>query len=463
MRHFIARATPGLAGRSTTPRDSDGTRRRRPVQAERAPSRPRNSATADAWRHRRSVSPTPQPARARGSAARIAGSGVLVRVARTVEQVESFRDVWTGMARDEVQTDPDYFLWSLRGEPQVLRPHVLAVDRDGRTESMLVARLSQVRLPCKLGYTTVYAPVVRALSVVHEGLLGLEDDVVADAVLDELFAGLDQRRGGRPALPPAAARFASPRRGAGAVGLPRRVSGSRAPTCAGGSSCRRRSTSTSRRSRPATRKSIRRTASQVEKALGDRISIRSFRDAADLDEYLARRGVGRGADVPAQPRRGLPRRRAPAGAGADADGPRLVPELRPLPRRTARSHSSRARRTGPGSSPCARATTRRTATTGSVRTCSRRRSRISIDDPQLSVFDFGLGDAEYKRKLGHRSIEEGDLVVYARRARPIRINLARTGLHGVSSGVTTSLRKVSLLDTSKQWWRQRATQRDRRP
>ncbi len=95
------------------------------------------------------------------------------------------------MVGDEIQTDPDYFLWSLDGEPQVLRPHVLAVDRKGRTDAILVARLSETRLPCKLGYTTVYAPVVRALSVVRGGLLGDDDHGVAEAVLDELFAGLE--------------------------------------------------------------------------------------------------------------------------------------------------------------------------------------------------------------------------------------------------------------------------------
>ena len=83
-------------------------------------------------------------------------------------------------------------------------------------------------------------------------------------------------------------------------------------------------------------------------------------------------------------------------------------------------------------------------------------------DAGFSVFDFGLGDAEYKRKLAHRSIEEGDLAVFASRARPIRINVARTGLQGMSSALTASLRKMALLDASKQWWRRHATRRGRR-
>jgi CelD/BcsL family acetyltransferase involved in cellulose biosynthesis len=85
-----------------------------------------------------------------------------------------------------------------------------------------------------------------------------------------------------------------------------------------------------------------------------------------------------------------------------------------------------------------------------------------VHDTRFSIFDFGLGDAEYKRKLAHRSIEEGDLAIFARRARPIRINIARTGVHGVSSGLRASLRKAALLDASKQWWRRNATRRSRR-
>ena len=73
----------------------------------------------------------------------------------------------------------------------------------------------------------------------------------------------------------------------------------------------------------------------------------------------------------------------------------------------------------------------------------------------MSVFDFGFGDAEYKRKLGHRSVEEGDLVVYARRARPIRINVARTTVLGVSHGFIAGLRRFALLNASKHWWRRR--------
>ena len=84
-----------------------------------------------------------------------------------------------------------------------------------------------------------------------------------------------------------------------------------------------------------------------------------------------------------------------------------------------------------------------------------------VNDARFSVFDFGLGDAEYKRKLAHRSIEEGDLAVFAKRTRPIRINVARTGPRECRPAPRRVCAK-GRFDASKQWWRQRAARRDRR-
>jgi hypothetical protein len=76
---------------------------------------------------------------------------------------------------------------------KVIRPHVVSVERDGRTQAIVAARLSAIRLPCNFGSWTAYAPSVRAISVLHDGLLGDADHVVASAVIHELVCGLRQR------------------------------------------------------------------------------------------------------------------------------------------------------------------------------------------------------------------------------------------------------------------------------
>jgi hypothetical protein len=364
------------------------------------------------------------------------------------------------MVGDEIQTDPDYFLWSLDGEPQVLRPHVLAVDREGRTDAVLVARLSEIRLPCKLGYATVYAPVIRTLSVVHDGLLGDHDCGVAGAALDELFASLElgvadallfrqlRRESGLRDAAQARAGFLTRQRIARTdlrwqIELPNTFDDYLASLSS------------------ATRKGIRRTAAQVEKAFGDRLSLRRFQDVSELDSYLRdaesiaartyQRSLGVGFLVDERQRarvRMLMERGWFRSYVLYLDG-------RPVAFEQGEAYRSRFVSVRAGYDPAY--AQHRIGAYLLVKAIE-----DLVEDARFSVFDFGLGDAEYKRKLAHRSIEEGDLAVFAHRARPIRINVARTGLQGVSSGVTASLRKVALLDASKQWWRRHATRRDRR-
>ena len=47
---------------------------------------------------------------------------------------------------------------------------------------------------------------------------------------------------------------------------------------------------------------------------------------------------------------------------------------------------------------------------------------------QADWMDFGLGDAEYKRHFGDESWEEDDVLIFARRRRPVTVNLARSGV-----------------------------------
>ena len=361
------------------------------------------------------------------------------------------------MVGDELQTDPDYYLWSLEGEAQVLRPLVLAVDRNGRSDAILVARLSQSRLPSKLGYATVYAPVVRALSVVHEGLLGERDCGIAEAVLDELFAGLElgvadvvlfrqlRRESGLRDAVQQRARFLARQRIVRTdlrwlIDLPDTFEDYLASLSS------------------ATRKGIRRTVSRVERDFGDRLSIRMYSEVGDLDvfmrdaemvamrAYQRRRGVGFRDDVRLRARTRMLMEHGWFRSWV------LYLDGRPVAFEQGEAYRRRfVSRYAP-----AYGTSRIGAylLTKTIETL--------VHDPEVRTFDFGFGDAEYKRKLGHRSLEEGDLVVYAQRARPIGINVARTTLLGVSHGATAALRRLALLDASKLWWRRRKASDARR-
>ncbi|MGH3037700.1 MAG: GNAT family N-acetyltransferase [Gaiellaceae bacterium] len=376
-----------------------------------------------------------------------------VRVARSVAQVEALREAWTSMHSDSVQTDIDYFLWSLREETQVVRPHVLAVEREGRTEAVVAARVLDTRLPCRLGYRTIYAPAVRAICVLHDGLLGHTDPVTAAAILDELLAGL--KRGEADlvifrqleldsALHRAATgrtTFATRQHGVPTdlrweIGLPQSLEEYLATVSS------------------ATRKGVRRTASRLEQEFGERLSIRTFRDPADLDAffedietvaartYQRRLGVGYLGD--AQQRVRLELLMAHGWFRAYIlylDGRPVAFELGELYRGRFRSLAG-GYDTDYGQ--------HRVGAHLLIKTIE----HLAVE-PGISVFDFGLGDAEYKRKLAQVSREEADFLLYAGRPRPILVNFARTALLQLSHAAKAGLRRLCLLQRLKHRCRRR--------
>ena len=375
-----------------------------------------------------------------------------VTVARSVEEVEALRDTWASVPGDYVHTDPDYFLWSLGEERHVIRPHVLAVEREGRAEAIVAARIADARLPCRLGRFTVYAPTVRALCVMHDGLLGRVDPDIAAAILDELLAALDRReadvvlvrqlqRGSivhRAAM--ARAPFSTRQQYAALSGLRWQIDlpETMDEYLASVSS--------------STRKGVRRTASRVEQHFAERLSIRAFGEPSGLDvlfrdveavaarTYQRRLGVGYLGDDREQARLGLLAARGWLRAYV------LYLDECPIAFELGEVYGGRFNSLAGAYDPAY----------GHERVGAYLLLKAIEDlaaDRDVSLFDFGFGDAEYKRKLGHRSLEEGDLVIYARRPRPLLVNLVRTTLLELSRGVRTTLARLALLERVRHWSR----------
>lgn len=361
------------------------------------------------------------------------------------------------MLGDSLPTDIDYFLWSLRAEPQVVRPHVLAVEREGRTESIVAARLLETRLPCRIGYTTVYAPAVRAICVLHDGLLGETDAPTIAAVLDELMAALERREAdvvlfrqlerGTALHRAAAARATFATRQHALRGDVRwEIELSSAPQ------------GYAETLSAATRKGVRRTAVRLEQVFGDRLSIRAFRESAELEVFLGdietvaaktyqrRLGVGYLGDARQRARMEMLMERGWLRAYIlYLDGDPIAFELGELYRGRFRSLAG-----GYDSA------------YGSHRVGAHLLVKTIEElarDPAAAVFDFGHGDAAYKGKLAHVGRDETDFLLYARRPRPVWINFARTALLELSYGLKAGLRHLALLNRLKHRWRRRGAAR----
>jgi hypothetical protein len=94
-----------------------------------------------------------------------------IRVARDFAEVEALRDAWSKWPGHR-DSEIDFYLMILRSYPEVLRPHVIAVYRNGQPEAILIGRLEEKKLAFKVGYLTLFRPKARCLDFVYDGLRG---------------------------------------------------------------------------------------------------------------------------------------------------------------------------------------------------------------------------------------------------------------------------------------------------
>lgn len=363
----------------------------------------------------------------------------------SAEEVEALRDAWLPLCEDTVETDPRYFLWALRNERNVVRPHVLAIEGDGGLATIVVGRIADVPLRCKLGRRTLYSPTVRALCVPRRGVLGRLDAETAARIVGELRAAL-RRREADVIL------FRQLEHGS----VLHRALAEDAPVAAR----RQHAARTNLRWQidlpatseeylaavsPSTRKGARRAAQRLEQQLGDRLSITVYSDARDVETclddiervaartYQRRLGVGYLGDARQRDRLTMLARHGWFRAAV------LYLDAQPVAFELGEVYGGRFHSLAGAYDP-AYSSLRVGAhllleTIGAL-----------AADPTLSVFDFGLGDAAYKQKLGHRAVAEGDFVVYARRLRPLAISFARTALLDLSRLLTRCLDRLALLE-----------------
>lgn len=118
---------------------------------------------------------------------------VEVAVARTIEAVEALRPVWASLDVPNIDADIDYFLTVVKELPSAVRPHVLHIRADDR-DMLVVARIENLNLPLKLGYSTLARVRLRGLILSFDGVLGARgraDEALAFSKLRDALASGD--------------------------------------------------------------------------------------------------------------------------------------------------------------------------------------------------------------------------------------------------------------------------------
>ena len=377
---------------------------------------------------------------------------VQVEVARTFADVERLAPLWDAIPWQREEAERAFFLARARARSDTLAPFAIFVLDGERPVGALAGRIDSRRLPARLGYQALYAPRVRLLHVIDGGVY-LPDHATLEAAQAAVRAALQAREFDAVALPhlpldsPVLDAFES-------LGGPWRRQWRSRPQP------RRRlvlpdSFEQFVASRSAnTRWRIRRDARRLAEAFGDELSLEIVREPSQLERLFT-----------------------------DAE-------------RVARATYQRALGAGFADTPERRALTEVALANGWLRAyllylrgepiafwvCSVYRGTLllrltgydqayaelrvglfllakviedAIDDPAVSIVDFGQGEAAYKQQFGDASEMERDLIVFAPTLRAVRINLLRNVVLVFADGARRALDATQLTDRIRSGWRER--------
>jgi CelD/BcsL family acetyltransferase involved in cellulose biosynthesis len=375
-----------------------------------------------------------------------------VRLIGDLEEIEAIRPVWEAAAVGRHDADIDFYLAFARSRERFVRPYVLLGERDGALESMLIARVEDVELPAKVGYAKVFSARLRSITVVHGGLVGVTEET-AQALLGRIRQSL--ARGEADVLTLPAQPAGSPLLRAALESLPafRRAAMGEPAThrtlaLPGSYDEFLRSRSKS------TRESVKRYRKKVERELGDRLDLRTYREPEDLDrifadtEPVAAKTYQRGLGV----------------ALADSSDQRALIEVGlrrgwfrtyvvyldgdPIAFWPGYLHRGTFHIGTPGYDPAY----------ADYRIGTYLQMRMIEElcaEPGVHTVDYGFGDAEYKRRFGSDSWEESGVLVFAPRPRALAVNAACSAVHAVASAARAAMSRAGVLDRFKQGWRRR--------
>jgi CelD/BcsL family acetyltransferase involved in cellulose biosynthesis len=100
-----------------------------------------------------------------------AGGQLAVRVFRSLSELEEIRRVWT-LWNSHPNSDFDFYLLLAQSRPEIIRPHIIVLYKEGRPQAMLIGRILKHQVEFKIGYQTVLKPKACILSFIWGGTMG---------------------------------------------------------------------------------------------------------------------------------------------------------------------------------------------------------------------------------------------------------------------------------------------------
>lgn len=118
-------------------------------------------------------------------------SDVEIRTARSLNEIEALREAWQAWPSHR-DSDIDFYRMIVGSYPQVVRPHVLALYRNGQPETILVGRLENKKLAFGVGYLRIFRLSARCLTFVYGAIHGNASSENIEILLREVVSSLKQ-------------------------------------------------------------------------------------------------------------------------------------------------------------------------------------------------------------------------------------------------------------------------------
>ncbi len=113
-----------------------------------------------------------------------------VTVARSVEEIERFRPFYE-QEQWHPEADIDCYLTSLQADDQSARPYVIMICADDRPALLAAGRLEDTLLRWRVGYKTIGRGRARVLRILYGGVIGTMTEESARRLCRELLRELD--------------------------------------------------------------------------------------------------------------------------------------------------------------------------------------------------------------------------------------------------------------------------------
>jgi hypothetical protein len=115
-----------------------------------------------------------------------------LRILKKTAEFEELRDIWSAWC-DHPEADLDFFSIHLRRIPEVVRPHVMVVYRNGRPDCILIGWLHQGPVVFKVGSVVLFRSNARMLRFPAGGFLGNQSRGNAQFLVREIIRSLRNR------------------------------------------------------------------------------------------------------------------------------------------------------------------------------------------------------------------------------------------------------------------------------